>query len=352
MKEILVHYMPDNPTPGTWRRLFGEAGFQPLATDQDPDIIIFRHSPLDTLRCHILSARKRFGWKPLLCLRHQEPYRVNSIYKYLDFILPYDCSDENQSLEKTLDHRFNVFPKTKFCNFVYSTMLRYTARVRIDFCKKLMQYKQVDCPGRSLNNMPLIRPYYMPVESGIRAKLDFLVHYKFTIAFENTSVYGYISEKIFHSLRVGSIPIYWGCPEIAQYINPDCFINCHDFSSFDDVIREVIKIDNDQQLYESYLGAPPLLPGSRCDMTRQESEGIVRAMTEAALLRRSHYRERKFWSFYQKRQITAEIIARKTHDRLRRKMPGTIHRVVAKMKSKEVKPKWSEPGPGSSNMGL
>ena len=188
-----------------------------------------------------------------------------------------------------------------------------------------MQYKQVDCLGKSLNNMPPLPPY-RPEEAGIGAKLDFLAHYKFTIAFENASVPGYISEKIFHPLRVGSIPIYWGCPEIAQYVNPDCFINCHDFSSFDDVIREVIKIDRDQQLYESYLKASPLLPGSRCEMEKQKTERIMRAMTESALLRRSHYRENKLWSLCRKCQITAEIMAQKACNRWYWK----IRRVAAK----------------------
>ena len=319
IKEIRVHYVPDSHTQRTWRRLFGEAGFQILATDQDPDIIILKHIALGALRCHILSARKRFGWKPLLCLQHSEPYRVNSIYKYLDFILPHDRSCEKQMLEKIMDHRFDVFPKTRFCNFIHSNSFTPTTRVRIDFCKKLMEYKQVDCPGSSLNNMPLL-------EAGIRTKTDFLAHYKFTIAFENTSVPRYISEKIFHPLRVGSIPIYWGCPEIAQYVNPDCFINCHDFSSFDDVIREVIKIDRDQQLYESYLKASPLLPSSRCDMTKQECERIMRAMTEAALLRRTHYRENKLLSFCRKCQITAEVMAQQACKRWYRQ----IRRVAAK----------------------
>ena len=318
MKEIRVHFIcvPDR-TIRYWQNLFGGLGFKFLETDHDPDIIFFRHFWLDAFRSNILSARKRFGWKPLLCFRHSEPHRVKSIYKYMDYILSYDCSGQNQRLEERLDHRFDVFPKTKFCNFVYSNSGKPPTRVRIDFCQKLMQYKQVDCPGKSLNNMPPIPPY-RPEEVGIGAKLDFLAHYKFTITFENDSVPGYISEKIFHPLRVGSIPIYWGCPEIAQYVNPDCFINCHDFFSFDDVIREVVKIDRDQQLYESYLKASPILPGSRCDKTRQECERIMRAMTEAALLRRTHYRENKFWSFYCKFRIAADIRVQKARNSIAR----------------------------------
>ena len=104
---------------------------------------------------------------------------------------------------------------------------------------------------------------------------------------------GYLSEKIFHPLMVGSIPIYWGCPEVAQYINPDCFINCHDFSSFDDVIKEVLKIDSDQQLYESYLNAPPIIPSAQYEMRQKKITKTMRDMTEAALSRRSLYEKEK-----------------------------------------------------------
>lgn len=41
-------------------------------------------------------------------------------------------------------------PKTKFCNYIYSHPGRNNARQA--FCEKLMRYKLVDCPGKSLNN--------------------------------------------------------------------------------------------------------------------------------------------------------------------------------------------------------
>ena len=185
----------------------------------------------------------------------------------------------------------------------------------MDFCKKLMEHKQVDCPGRSLNNMPRLPPY---LGGGQGGKLDFLASYKFTIAFENTSVPHYISEKIFHPLTVGSIPIYWGCPEIAQYINPDCFINCHDFSSFDDAIQEVLKIDGDQQLYESYLKAPPILPSARFETDREKLVKITADMTEAALWRRSHYKENKLGSFCRLQKTVLETMFWRGFGRLRK----------------------------------
>lgn len=50
--------------------------------------------------------------------------------------------------------------------------------------------------------------------------------YKFSIDMENTSQKGYISEKIFTGLIAGTIPIYFGAPDIENYVNPDRFIHC------------------------------------------------------------------------------------------------------------------------------
>jgi hypothetical protein len=34
--------------------------------------------------------------------------------------------------------------------------------------------------------------------------------YTFTLTFENTDYPGYVTEKLFHALSAGSIPLYWG----------------------------------------------------------------------------------------------------------------------------------------------
>ena len=40
--------------------------------------------------------------------------------------------------------------------------------------------------------------------------------YKFSIAFENAWYPGYTSEKIVTSMLAGTIPIYWGNPDISR----------------------------------------------------------------------------------------------------------------------------------------
>lgn len=67
-------------------------------------------------------------------------------------------------------------------------------------------------------------------------KIEILKKYKFCFCFENTAnAPGYISEKIFHALAAGCIPIYCGAPDIARYIPRNCYLLFTDFSSMEEL---------------------------------------------------------------------------------------------------------------------
>jgi len=168
---------------------------------------------------------------------------------------------------------YRTFPKTEFCNFIYSNQPKNSGNCfrdrRIAFAQRLMsyQYKRLDCPGESLNNMPSINIEGVAFKW---TKLEFIKRHKFTIAFENHCSPHYVTEKIYHPLLVNSIPIYWGSPKIAEYFNPEALINCHDYDSFDHVIDRIIEVDNDDDLYRKYVDAPPVLEGSRLHALSEE----------------------------------------------------------------------------------
>jgi hypothetical protein len=79
--------------------------------------------------------------------------------------------------------------------------------------------------GRAL--APKFPSYRGPVDD----KTETLRTYKFTIAFENAQHFpGYITaDKIFDPMQAGSIPIYWGAPNITEYVPQNCFIAFKDF---------------------------------------------------------------------------------------------------------------------------
>ena len=138
----------------------------------------------------------------------------------------------------------------KFCNYVISNALSDPARDKM--IGLLEAYKSVDSGGRYRNN----------VGGPVKDKIAFERDYKFTMCFENSSARGYTTEKIVEAFAGQTVPIYWGNPDISTEFNPKAFINCHDFSSFEEVMEEVKRIDENDELYIDMLKAPVLTEGS------------------------------------------------------------------------------------------
>ena len=69
----------------------------------------------------------------------------------------------------------------------------------------------------------------------LETKWETLSKYDFLLCFENTKLKGWLTEKLFESLRVGSIPIYWGATDINELIPPDCFIDMREFRGYSEL---------------------------------------------------------------------------------------------------------------------
>jgi len=179
----------------------------------------------------------------------------NSRYMRLSEYLYYGYQIKNKLIKNKDYVEETAKSKTKFCNFIYSNEVKH----RNDFFKKLSKYKHIDSPGKCMNNLP-------PLELGgwrgksyeerTKTKLDFMKQHKFTIAFENKSIPGYTDEKIFHAMLMGSIPIYFGNNLIHRDFNTKSFVNCHEFKNFEEVIKRVIEIDQNEELYKEILNQP------------------------------------------------------------------------------------------------
>ena len=127
------------------------------------------------------------------------------------------CLVKNIDVEKVYQQ------KTKFCNYFYSNPIAY----RDEFFTQLSQYKHVDAPGTCMNNMPAIEKQFKGAKYDI--KRQFLLSYKFTVAFESYVYPGYQTEKLYDAMRCNSIPIYCGDPLIAKVFNPASIINAFDY---------------------------------------------------------------------------------------------------------------------------
>lgn len=163
--------------------------------------------------------------------------------------------------------------KTEFCSFVYSNYLADSARK--DFFDKLSEYKKVNAGGRYLNN----------IGGRVDNKLEFEAKHKFSIAFENSSNAGYTTEKIVTALTARTIPIYWGNPEIAREFNGDCFINCHQYDNFGQVIERIKEIDANDDLYLSMINQPVLAKNYNPEEIKNGLETFLRNIIDQPLNR-------------------------------------------------------------------
>lgn len=132
----------------------------------------------------------------------------------------------------------------KFCSFVVSNDRADPIRDR--FFRRLSEYKPVDSGGRHLNN----------VGGPVADKIEFCSRYKFNIAFENSAYPGYTTEKIMEPLSVGSVPIYWGNPEIGREFNLDCMVRVRDESDIERAVEEIVRLDQDDVAYLAKCRAP------------------------------------------------------------------------------------------------
>ncbi len=132
-----------------------------------------------------------------------------------------------------------------FCSMINSSQNDF----KIEFLNKLSLYKKVHSTGGALNNTGYI------TERGLNlsGKLNHQSKYKFVTAFENQISEGYVTEKILDAFRAGAVPLYYGTPDVVKDFNPKCFINYNDFNSMEEFCDFIAKVDQDDNLYNSYF---------------------------------------------------------------------------------------------------
>jgi len=80
---------------------------------------------------------------------------------------------------------------------------------------------------------PWVSPtYYGKIPGDGISLYDVLSHYKLCFAPENSRFWGYVCEKAFQAMCCGSVPIYYGAPDVEYYYPKGTFIDCREFKNF------------------------------------------------------------------------------------------------------------------------
>jgi hypothetical protein len=105
-------------------------------------------------------------------------------------------------------------------------------RARLDFVSRLRTdlADGIDIFGRGINEL--------------ENKWDGLAPYKFSIAIENAVGKDYWTEKLADCFLAETLPIYFGCPNIADYFPPESYISI-DIAKPDEAIQVIQNVVND-----------------------------------------------------------------------------------------------------------
>jgi alpha(1,3/1,4) fucosyltransferase len=108
---------------------------------------------------------------------------------------------------------------------------------------------------------PLLRAARTVWKGSVPSKLDALGDYTFSLVFDNSILNGWVTEKIFDCLVVGTIPIFWGAPDVGEFVDPGCFIDMRRFSGYPE-LRAYLKGLGPREIAEyranarAYLDSP------------------------------------------------------------------------------------------------
>ena len=76
------------------------------------------------------------------------------------------------------------------------------------------------------------------------SKWKTLSAYRFSLCFENMPMTGYLTEKLFDCLYAGTVPIYWGAPNIDDLVPADSYIDMRKFNTYSDMLDHALAMSN------------------------------------------------------------------------------------------------------------
>lgn len=109
-------------------------------------------------------------------------------------------------------------------------------------------------------------------------KYKILSQFRFCLCFENSVNSGYI-EKLIDYLKGRLVPVYWGAPNITDYISSKCFIDFRKFKNFDELIKFLKKMD--EKTYNNYLTEIEKLISSKEFLKRWSIEAFPKTFLKA-----------------------------------------------------------------------
>ena len=192
-------------------------------------------------------------------------------------------------------------PKSEASPAVLFQSSPYDRSQRYRYLHELLRRVRVDSYGKLASNRRVEGP-----DLGRVTKLAVIGRYKFCLGFENSISPDYVTEKFFDPLLAGTLPVYRGAPNVADFApGPKSYIDVNDFSGPAELADYLNFLAGNEAAYGEYfhwkdegfalpframLAAAPPSPFSRlCDILLERAGATRPATAQSTSYRRPFY---------------------------------------------------------------
>jgi hypothetical protein len=135
---------------------------------------------------------------------------------------------------------------------------------RSGYMKELMLHIPVDAWGNcGRNKGPELPPEIAKIQgntdsnfykgSWTASKKAMIKHYKFTVAMENSIEHDYVTEKLWHPLAAGSVPLFYGARNVDDWLPcHNCIIDLRQFANQKEAAEYIKTVSENETLYAEY----------------------------------------------------------------------------------------------------
>ncbi len=160
---------------------------------------------------------------------------------------------------------------------------------RIEAMVQLSEKGIVDLYGRGwdrwFSRSSMWLPYWenrktlMSIYKGsCKSKYEVLSNYDFCLCFENMNMQGYMTEKLFDCLYAGCIPLYFGAPDIAEYVPKDVYFDVSKVKSWQEVV-DFVQNSSPERLQEMRCAGKQFLESEKMKSFYDSLYNITESMT-------------------------------------------------------------------------
>lgn len=125
---------------------------------------------------------------------------------------------------------------------------------REGFVEELACHIRIDSYGRFMNNRKIEVP-----DLGQDTKIAIIGGYRFCLGMENSILPDYVTEKMFDPLRAGSVPVYFGAPNAAEFVPEHSYIDATAHGGprgLADYLNHLIETPEEYQTYFAWRSKP------------------------------------------------------------------------------------------------